>query len=444
MDTIFAPITPVVSSAVIVVRISGKDTVKAFKLFKKKDGSIPAFEHARVYHLNFIHNNKELDDVIAYYFKSPKSYTGEDILEISFHGNPKIISMAFNEFIKLGFRFAEPGEFTKRAFLNGKLDLSQAEAVNELISAKSEYAVMRSFEQLKGNLKADILEFKDKLIDVLSVVEVFVDFPDEDIDDELIVFCRNQLKSVIDKLSYMIDTFNKMKYFKYGVTVAIAGRPNVGKSSLLNTLLNEDRAIVSDIPGTTRDFIEETIMIKDLPVRFVDTAGLRDTNSDIESAGIGFSYKRIKEADIVLLVFDASNPLSTEDINLLDDVKGENVIKVANKCDKPICVKMDYDVLISAKSKINIDKLTDLIYERAVGADFDKSNQTFLITERHYNAFLDVYNILSTLYSNFDTDKLDLISIDLQDCLEKITEITGQKYTNELLDNIFSKFCIGK
>lgn len=445
MDTIFAPITPIVKSAVIFVRISGPAATNISTLLRKRSGeSFKDFEHRKVYHLDFLYNNTPIDDVLVYYFKSPNSYTGEDVIEISFHGNPKIVSMAFSEFKKLGFRYAEPGEFTKRAFLNGKIDLSQAEAVNELISSKSEFAVMRSFDQLKGNLKVDLLGFKDALLDILSIVEVFVDFPDEDIDEEQISFCKERLFSVLEIIRKLLDSFNKIRYIKSGVNVSIIGKPNVGKSSLLNVLLNENRAIVSDIPGTTRDYIEGMIMIGDLPVKFVDTAGIRITDSNIENIGIKMSLDRINDADIILLVYDLSSNLDDEDKRLLELTAGKNVIVVGNKLDKGI--KLDYkcDVYVSTKTKEGIKNLQDTIYERALGVDFDKINQPFLITERHYNTFKEVYDILFALFNNFDIERLDLISIDLHYCLDKITEITGEKYTNELLDNIFSKFCIGK
>jgi len=445
MDTIFAPITPVVSSAVIVVRISGPAVTDIFDLFRKKSGEcFKDFEHRKVYHLDFLYNNTPIDDVLVYYFKSPNSYTGEDVIEVSFHGNPKIVSMAFSEFKRLGFRYAEPGEFTKRAFLNGKIDLSQAEAVNELISSKSQFAVMRSFDQLKGNLRADLLGFKDTLLEILSVVEVFVDFPDEDIDKEQILFCKEKLLSVLDNLLLLLDNFNKMRYFKSGISVSIIGKPNVGKSSLLNVLLNENRAIVSDIPGTTRDYIEGMIMIGDLPVKFIDTAGIRAADSSIEVVGIEMSYERVKDADIVLLVFDVSSALSDEDYRLLEIVKNKKTIVIGNKSDKDKVLDFSCDIYVSTKTKEGIRSLQDMIYQTALGVDFDKMNQSFLITERHYNTFREVYNILFALSNNFDVERLDLISIDLHYCLDKITEITGQKYTNELLDNIFSKFCIGK
>ncbi|UOD35416.1 tRNA uridine-5-carboxymethylaminomethyl(34) synthesis GTPase MnmE [Deferribacteraceae bacterium V6Fe1] len=445
MDTIFAPITPVVNSAVIVVRISGPDATGISALFRKKSGeNFKYFEHRKVYHLDFLYNNTPIDGVLVYFFKSPNSYTGEDVVEVSFHGNPKIVSMAFSEFNRLGFRYAEPGEFTKRAFLNGKIDLSQAEAVNELISSKSEFAVMRSFEQLKGNLKADLLGFKDTLLDILSIVEVFVDFPDEDIDEEQILFCKGKLSSILDNLLILLDNFNKIKYLKSGISVSIIGKPNVGKSSLLNVLLNENRAIVSDIPGTTRDYIEGMIMIGDLPVKFIDTAGIRAADSSIEAFGIEMSYERVKDADIVLLVFDVSSALTDEDYKLLELVKNKNVIVVGNKSDKDKILDYSCDVYVSTKTKEGVRALQDMIYQSALGVDFDKMNQTYLITERHYSTFKEVYDVLFALFNNFDIERLDLISIDLHYCLDKITEITGQKYTNELLDNIFSKFCIGK
>jgi len=445
MDTIFAPLTPVVNSAVILVRISGNHVKKVFSLLTRFSDDTPVnFESLRVYHCNFCVDGVAIDDVVAYFFQGPNSYTGEDVLEISFHGNPKIVSLAFNEFLKLGFRFAEPGEFTKRAFLNGKIDLSQAEAVAELINAKSEYAIACSYKQLKGGVKEDLADIKNMLIDMLSIVEVYVDFPDEDIEPSHFEVCKNLLYELIKNIDDLLITFEKLKVFKTGVTVAIVGKPNVGKSSLLNVLLNEDRAIVSEHAGTTRDFIEESIVINGLPVRFIDTAGIRETDQLVEIAGINLAMGKIKSADLVIALFDASNELDSDDYKILELIEDIKCIKVGNKADKGLKAAYNFDLLISAKQRDNIDKLLNIIYENVVDVDFEKYHHFSLITDRHYRAFLEVKEILDSMRSNFDSLSLDLISIDLHYCLDKISEITGEKYTNELLDNIFSRFCIGK
>lgn len=445
MDTIFAPLTPVVNSAVILVRISGNDVKKAFSLLTRfHDNESINFEGMRIYHCNFVSNGKPIDDVIAYLFKSPNSYTGEDVLEISFHGNPKIVTLAFNEFMKLGFRFAEPGEFTKRAFLNGKIDLAQAEAVNELIASKSEYAVAASFLQLKTGIRDQLTGLKDKLIDILSIIEVYVDFPDEDIDPYYFEKCTDLLDELIKRINELLLSFEKTKIFKTGVSVAIVGKPNVGKSSLLNVLLNEDRAIVSEHAGTTRDFIEESIMIKDLPVRFIDTAGIRETDVLVEVEGINIAKNKLKSADLILAIFDVSENLDSDDYRILDLISDTKCIKIGNKADKGVNTNFQFDIFVSAKQKDNIDDLLNTIYGRVVGTDFDKFHHNVLITERHFKVFSEIKDILSLILANLNSLTLDLISIDLHYCLDKISEITGEKYTNELLDNIFSKFCIGK
>ena len=442
-DTIFAPLTPIVTSSVILVRISGQEVYKVFEHFRKKDGTFIRFKPNIVYHCYFADGSTYFDDVILYYFKSPKSYTGEDILEISFHGNPKIVAMAFEVFQRKGFRFAEPGEFTKRAFLNGKIDLSQAEAVNEIISAKTDFGVMRSFEQLRGNLKNEISIFRENLLNVLGVIEVFTDFPDEEIEVSVLKNCEILLKDVYDSLVNMLNSFDKMRLFKTGINVAIVGKPNVGKSSLLNAFLNDDRAIVSDKPGTTRDYIEGSISVRGLPINFIDTAGIRKSEDFIEEQGISFSFSKAKSADMVLVLLDLSRPLTSDDDQILKMSDSLNRIIVGNKSDIG-AYQIDTDINISTKNRLYVDKLLDLIYERSVGVDFEGMHHGVLITERHYHSFLEAKQVLERYVSGFDVDKLDLVAIDLHFCLDKISEVTGEKYTEALLDNIFSKFCIGK
>lgn len=442
-DTIFAPLTPIVTSSVILVRLSGQGIYKVFDYFRRKGGEQIDFKPNIVYHCYFTDGIVFFDDVILYHFKSPNSYTGEDVLEISFHGNPKIVAKAFETFQKKGFRFAEPGEFTKKAFLNGKIDLSQAEAVNEIISAKSEFGVVRSFEQLQGNLKNEMTIFRQNLLDVLAVIEVFTDFPDEEIDPIALKNCEILLTEVYNSLVNMIKSFDKMRIFKTGISVAIIGKPNVGKSSLLNAFLNDYRAIVSEIPGTTRDYIEGSIAVSGLPINFIDTAGIRNSEDIIEEKGINFSFSKAKSADVVLVLFDLSKPFTTEDEHILKISEGFNRIIVGNKSDiqkYPI----DTDINISAKNRTHIDNLLELIYNRAVGVDVEQIHHNVLITERHYHTFSEVKVLLEKYISGFDINKLDLTAIDLHFCLDKISEVTGEKYTEALLDNIFSKFCIGK
>lgn len=442
-DTIFAPLTPVVTASIILVRISGGEVYKLFPCFCRRDGQKLDFSPNVVYHCYFTDGSVYLDDVIVYYFKAPNSYTGEDVMEISFHGNPKIVSKSFEIFYKKGFRFAEPGEFTKRAFLNGKLDLSQAEAVSELISARSDYGIMRSFEQLQGNLKDELSVFRQSLLDVLAVIEVFTDFPDEDVDEEALDNCVKLLGDVFKSLTDMLNSFDKMRIFQSGINVAIIGKPNVGKSSLLNAILNIERAIVSDTPGTTRDYVEGCISVKGVPVNFTDTAGIRNSTDVVEEQGIDFSVSKAKSADVVLVLLDLSSPFSIEDEHILELSESFNRILVGNKSDiKKHNIKNDIE--ISAKNRFHIDDLLNRIYDSAVGVDFEKVHHNVLITERHYNAFLEARDILSNFTNGFDINKLDMAAIDLHFCLDKISEITGEKYTEVLLDNIFSKFCIGK
>jgi len=437
METIYAALSPLIPSAVIVVRISGSDSCVVFKHLDVKDP-----EPRRVYNSNY--SGSVNDDVLVTFFKGPASYTGEDVVEISFHGNPLIISNAFSDFEKLGFRGAEPGEFTKRAFLNGKMDLTQAESVAELIDSKTKKGIDYSFDQLKGSMRNEIEILRDKFIKILTIVEAHIDFPEEDIAEAHLEIVFENLALLKDGIAAILNSYVAHKILRDGFRIAIVGKPNTGKSSLMNFLLKEERAIVSEIAGTTRDYIESTFMLKGVPVSLVDTAGMRFTDDSIEKAGIERTLGLIKDADLVIVLLDSSAPLNHEDENVLNITEGLDRIVVSNKCDTQNMLEgVDVDCSISVKKGLNMDTFIKMCEEKVSLSDSDMYSKSVMVTERQkrfFDQILDSINRLS-LYSEID---FDIFEFELNSSLRLLSEITGLSYTEDILSNIFDNFCIGK
>lgn len=447
-DTIAAPITPLVVSPVITIRISGSDALKVFSLMEKGGSSVDINKikpnYVSLY--KFIIKDEDLyDDVLAVYFKAPYSFTGEDVVEISFHGNPVLVNAALSAVYKLGIRSAEGGEFSKRAFLNGKIDLTQAESIQELISAKSVDGVHSAYNQLHGSLKNNLDFIKDKLLSVKAIMEAKIDFPDEDtLDSESEVLKENSLE-VIKNINNLIENYKSYRMYNKGIDIVIAGKPNVGKSSLLNALLKEERAIVSDIAGTTRDFIKENLYIAGIPVHITDTAGIHSSSEYVEKIGIDKSIEKIKNCDIVFLILDISKPLSNEDKYLLDITSKSNRIIIGNKIDiGSIENYNNADIYISAKNNENMDKFIELIKSRVSISNNDIKTSATAITQRHYTLLVEVKNIIEKISSSIYIYPIDMLCIDLENAINLISEITGDNYTEKVLDIVFSSFCIGK
>ena len=447
-DTIAAPITPLVVSPVITIRISGSDALKVFSLMEKGGSSVDINKikpnYVSLY--KFIIKDEDLyDDVLAVYFKAPYSFTGEDVVEISFHGNPVLVNAALSAVYKLGIRSAEGGEFSKRAFLNGKIDLTQAESIQELISAKSVDGVHSAYNQLHGSLKNNLDFIKDKLLSVKAIMEAKIDFPDEDtLDSESEVLKENSLE-VIKNINNLIENYKSYRMYNKGIDIVIAGKPNVGKSSLLNALLKEERAIVSDIAGTTRDFIKENLYIAGIPVHITDTAGIHSSSEYVEKIGIDKSIEKINNCDIVFLILDISKPLSNEDKYLLDITSKSNRIIIGNKIDiGSIENYNNADIYISAKNNENMDKFIELIKSRVSISNNDIKTSATAITQRHYTLLVEVKNIIEKISSSIYIYPIDMLCIDLENAINLISEITGDNYTEKVLDIVFSSFCIGK
>lgn len=446
MKTIVAPITPLITSSVIVLRISGNETLLVLHFLRNFKGNpIRNIQKNKVYVGQFVMDNKLLDNVVFYFFKSPNSYTGEDVMEISFHGNPLIVRKALSAIYSLGIVPAEPGEFTKRAFINGKLDLTQAESVLNLIHAKSESDLFFSFNSLNGGIKDIVLQLKDRLLKVSSIFEAFIDFPDDNLPNEELYNVTGILDDVKETLTKLIKSYEVTEAVRKDYKIAIVGKPNVGKSSLLNYFLKKNRAIVSEMPGTTRDYIEEMIYLSGFPVKIIDTAGIRQTTDAIEEIGLGLTKDFIGSADLILVLLDLSAALTDDDFLLFDITKDVERIIIGNKCDKKSSeFSFDCDLEISVRYDMNMKHFFKLLESKINLPDSDLLNFNIVISERHKVLFSECLNLVECILDNFKLMSLDMLSLDLNSVITILSEVTGETYTEEILDNIFNKFCIGK
>ncbi len=439
-DTIVAIATAAGAGAIAVIRLSGNEAIMICnKIFPSKDLTVQKTHTAHVGYLHF--NGQLLDEVVVTIFKNPHSYTGEDVVEISCHGSTIMQQDILNACITLGARLAKPGEFTQRAFLNGKMDLTQAEAVADIIASNTTAGSRASLHNLKGGFKNDLAAIREKLIEFSALMELELDFAEEDVEFADRKKFKELLENSLQKVDGLINSFSLGNALTNGIKVAIVGRPNAGKSTLLNTLLNYDRAIVSDIAGTTRDTVEESINIRGILFHFIDTAGIRSHSTDeIENLGIEKSRGKISEADIVILVTDAD-----DDKILSTELNRDNVITVVNKIDShPPAEKNPEHIYISAKLKTGIDALTDLLYHKIVQQEVNPEN-TLITNSRHLQHLQKIYGHLQQIQNNLLLGlSTDLIAPDIKLCLQEIGELTGTITNEHVLDWVFSKFCIGK
>lgn len=455
-DTICAIATAPGIGAIAVIRLSGEEAITICnKVFFGKD--LTTVESHTAHFGTIRDEDKIVDEVLVTVFKGKKSFTGEDSVEISTHGSPYIQQQVLQLLLKSGAKAAGPGEFTLRAFLNGKMDLSQAEAVADVIAANSESSHELAMSQMRGGFSNEIQKLRNELIHFASLIELELDFGEEDVE----FADRDDLKELVLKLNkaltLLINSFDYGNVIKTGVPVAIVGEPNVGKSTLLNALLNEERAIVSDIAGTTRDTIEDEIVINGISYRFIDTAGIRETTDEIEGLGIKKSFEKIDSASIVLLLVDASSISKeqlTTDINKIKDrIEGKNkrLIVVANKIDKSDLTTIEAKfegienvIFTSAKELQNIEKIKDQLY--AFVKNGALQNTDVIVTNaRHFEALSKANESLIKVLEGLDINITgDFLAMDIRQALHQLGEITGEITTDDLLDNIFSKFCIGK
>lgn len=451
-DTIVALATAPGVAAIGVIRLSGPDSFSITNdLFPAKDLNT---QPSHTLHIGYIHDDSEiLDEVVISLFRSPRSYTGENVIEISCHGSPYVQQQVINACIKRGARLAKPGEFTQRAFLNGKLDLTQAEAVADLIASNTSASQRTALHAIKGGFSDKLKELRESMIRFSALIELELDFSQEDVE----FADRKQFKGLIDEMlqatTRLTDSFKLGNVIKNGVSVAIIGRPNAGKSTLLNTLLNENRAIVSDIPGTTRDTIEELINIDGILFRLIDTAGIRQHTADvIETAGVERSFEKMKQADLILFLADAG-----DEKNEVEKLKSEiennqfRYLLVITKVDgigEDNARKKFGDnanaIFISAKQGLHIETLKERMVDTVLQGAVNTEN-TIITNARHYHALKEVARSLEDIRNGLDNHLPgDLLALDIRRCLHYLGEITGDVSNEDMLDYIFSKFCIGK
>ncbi|MCX8056704.1 MAG: tRNA uridine-5-carboxymethylaminomethyl(34) synthesis GTPase MnmE [Ignavibacteria bacterium] len=451
-DTICAVITAYGVGAISIVRVSGPKALEVGdRIFVGKHRISDSPTH-RIYYGRLINN---IDDVLVSVFRKPHSYTGEDSIEISHHGNFLITRKILQLLIDNGVRLAEPGEFTKRAFINGKIDLLQAEAVSDIIQSRSDIAVQSARKQLDGILSDKIKEIKDYLVEVIGLLELELDFVEEDIEfvDKHILI--QKIDNIIKMISNLISTYKKGKIIYEGINVLIIGKPNVGKSSLLNKILNDERAIVSDIPGTTRDVIKEEIFIEGNLFRFFDTAGLRKSSDIIEEEGIKRAIQLVEKSDILIHLvdydsidenlndfnIDASNKKIFKVVNKIDLLSTEQLIEIQNKNDG-----LDQTIIpISAKTGVGIDKLFDLFKQYIYDNNLYSEDVAVITNIRHYNSLKSAKDSLESAIKSLQEEQSnEFVAIDLRKAANSLKELTGEITSEEILNSIFSKFCIGK
>ncbi len=454
MSTIVAISTASGIGGIGIIRMSGENTFNILdKIFiPKNKQNITEIKGYTIKYGKIVDNNKQIDEVLVSYFKAPKSYTTEDMCEISSHGGQVVMKQILEVCLKNGAEIAEPGEFTKRAFLNGRIDLSQAESVIDIINAKTSKEAEASLNQLNGFLNKDITKIKEKIYSIMVDIEASIDYPEYDIEEVSNKKALNTLIDVKNELIKLENTFLNGKIIKEGIKVAIIGKPNAGKSSLLNLLLKEERAIVTDIEGTTRDTIEEFISINGIPIKIIDTAGIRNANDIVEKIGIDKSKDIANKADLIIAIFDSSKELTEEDFEILDIIKNKlniiilNKIDLKNKIDENKLLKINKDIIkVSILNNEGVDKIYEKISELFNLEKINLDNSVTITNERHKNEILKAkHNIENAINSLNENMPMDIITVYIKEALENLGNITGENVSEDIINNIFSKFCLGK
>jgi len=452
-DTIVAIATASGTGAVAIVRLSGKKAIEITEkvFFTKKAKKLSEQKAYTIHYGEIIDNEQIIDDVLVSLFKSPHSYTGENSVEISCHGSVHIQQKILELLLRNGARLAEPGEFTLRAFLNGKLDLSQAEAVADLIASTSDASHRIAIQQIRGGFSNEISNLRNQLVNFISLIELELDFSDEDVEFADRKELKNLITEIKNHVSKLIKSFKLGNVIKNGIPVAIIGEPNVGKSTLLNLLLNEEKAIVSDIAGTTRDSIEDIISINGITFRFIDTAGIRETTDTIENLGIKRTFEKIEKAEIVLLMLDANDKNAVQKIiDIKSKTENKQLIIVVNKIDTNSdlkyfeSIKKLTPIFISAKYKNNTNQLIDELLKSINYSSINKGD-TIITNARHYEALQKAHISILRVIEGLKTQiSGDFLAQDIREIMNYLGEISGEITDNEVLGNIFEKFCIGK
>jgi len=455
-DTIAAIATAVGEASISVIRVSGPEAVQEVDAIFK--GRIPLQQaDSHTVHYGFITDlatGEKVEEVLVTIMRAPRSFTMEDVVEISSHGGVVAVRRVMDMLLQQKIRIAEPGEFTKRAFLNGRIDLSQAEGVIDLIRSKSDRAFTVALKQVEGKLSRQIKPLQQTLIETLAHIEVNIDYPEHDVESFTSELIKDKSTEVIQAIDELLRTANEGKILREGITTAIVGRPNAGKSSLLNALAQDNRAIVTDIPGTTRDVIEEFVSINNIPLKLLDTAGIRETMDIVEKIGVERSRSAVNEADLLLLVLNSSEPLNADELELLEQIRDRQVIVIMNKIDLPRQLDMDQllqyvqeesIVPMSIVNEEGIDRLEQAISSLFFGGKLEAADMTYVSNVRHIGLLKQARQSLVDAYEAADQlIPIDMIQIDVRLAWEQLGEIIGDSAPDSLIDQIFSQFCLGK
>ena len=457
-DTIAAIATAPGEAGIGIIRISGKNSVNvADKIFKSK--RLDSLKKSEQRKLNYGYiidpkDGKKIDEVLVVYMKGPNTYTKEDVVEINCHGGIIPVRRILELVLENGARMAERGEFTKRAFLNGRIDLAQAEAVMDLISSKTDSSFDVSLNQLEGSLSKEVTEIRNILLAMLAHIEASIDFPEDDVEDMAYSQLEKQGVEVLNRINRLLDTANTGRILREGLKTVILGKPNVGKSSLMNAILRENRAIVTDIPGTTRDVIEEYVNIKGIPLKIVDTAGIRETEDIVEKIGVDRAKEFLNKSDLVIVVFDMSKELTKEDYDIIELVKDRKAIILLNKTDLPNRIdEKSIQKLLPSKRIIStsiikgegLEALENALRDMFFSNEIKISDDIIVSNVRHRDQLLKAKeNITDSIESIRMGIPVDCIEVDIKNCWENLGEITGDTVKEDIIDKIFSEFCIGK
>lgn len=447
LDTIAAISTSLGVGAISIIRVSGNEAINIVnKIFKGKN--LNEVETHTIHYGFIVENSKKIDEVLVSVMKSPKTFTMEDVVEINCHGGIATTKKVLELLLINGCRLAEPGEFTKRAFLNGRIDLIEAEGIMDLIDSKTEVARNLAMEEVSGNTSNLIHQLREKIVEIISQIEVNIDYPEYDDvkelkNNEIIPF----IKDVKQELSKIIKMSENSKIIKEGINTVIIGKPNVGKSSILNALIEEEKAIVTDIPGTTRDVVEGVLNLEGIILNIIDTAGIRETNDIVEKIGVSKSLSLIDKSDLIIFVLNNNEPISEEEKEILEKIKNKPHIVIVNKIDLESKINLDNQdyIRISVKNNIGLDKLKSRIKELFNIEKLNTSDMNYLVNSRSLAILKNCNQILDGILDNIDNDfPIDMLEIDIKEVWNLLGSIIGETYEEELLDNLFSRFCLGK
>ncbi|PLR88784.1 tRNA uridine-5-carboxymethylaminomethyl(34) synthesis GTPase MnmE [Bacillus halotolerans] len=459
MDTIAAISTPMGEGAIAIVRLSGPEAIQiADRMYKGPKGKTISSVESHTIHYGHIvdkRTDRVVEEVMVSVLKAPRTFTREDVIEINCHGGIVTVNQVLQLALREGARLAEPGEFTKRAFLNGRIDLSQAEAVMDLIRAKTDRAMNVAMNQMEGRLSALVRRLRDDILETLAHVEVNIDYPEyDDVEEMTHQLLVEKASSVKKEIEALLRTSEQGKILREGLSTVIIGRPNVGKSSLLNSLVHEAKAIVTDIPGTTRDVIEEYVNVRGVPLRLVDTAGIRETEDIVERIGVERSRQVLKEADLILLVLNYSEELSEEDVKLFEAVEGMDVIVIMNKTDLEAKIHIERVrelangrpvVTTSLLKEEGVNDLEEAIQSLFYTGAIESGDLTYVSNTRHISILQEAKRAIEDALSGIEQDvPIDMVQIDLTRCWELLGEIIGDAVHESLIDQLFSQFCLGK